>query len=107
MLLVIARELSITAPDFDRVYDLDRSYQGLHETLAKFADEVPEGWPSEEGDIWTYSFAGDMHAHCAVYSPSENRLIHAYPVAQMVAEHAAVGKWLRRVHRRYRIRGLE
>jgi hypothetical protein len=102
----MGKELGIIAPEYDRVYDVDRSYEGLHETLAEFAYELPLDEPHHEGDIWTYSFAGDMHAHCAVFSPSENVIVHAYPVVQSVAEHSATGKWLKRVHRRYRVRGL-
>jgi cell wall-associated NlpC family hydrolase len=106
MLILMGKELGIIAPDYDRVYDPQSSYLGLHETLAEFAFGLPENEPHKEGDIWTYSFAGDMHAHCAVFSPSENLVIHAYPVVQAVAEHTATGKWVKRVHRRYRVRGL-
>lgn len=107
LLIVLGKELGLLPQEFDATFDHDRTYDGLHGTLSKFADEIPEEWPAEEGDVWTYSFAGDMHAHCAVYSPSDNSLVHAYPAVQKVAEHSAVGKWVRRVHKRYRVRGLQ
>lgn len=106
LLLVAGKSLGLVGDDFERVYPTERSYDGLHETLAALAVEVPAGSEPMEGDIVTYSFMGDMVAHCAVQSVQDGTIIHAYPAVKKVAEHTMSGKWERRVHRRYRAKGL-
>jgi hypothetical protein len=104
LLIAAGKRAGLVDPNYEKVYGTDDSYQGLHETLAEFADEIgPEIEPAD-GDIWTYSFMGDMHAHCAVHSATDGTVVHAYPVVGAVAEHSASGKWIRKIHRRYRVR---
>lgn len=106
LLICVSRNIGIIPADRDWIFQTDESYRGLHETLSEFADELQEGEPREEGDILTYAFSGDMVAHCSIFSPSENIIIHAYPALGCVCEHSLSGKWKRKIHRTYRMRGL-
>lgn len=107
LLIVVFRSVGLIDENFDEVFDIDQSYQGLHQTLSRFADEIPIESENMDGDIWTYSFSGDMHAHCAICSVSTQTIIHAYPSVQKVSEHSWSGKWTRRIHKKYRMRGID
>lgn len=104
LLLAIGEQLELPVKMLDQFSDHNATYRLLHQNLLTICIELDDEDMPKAGDIVTYSFAGDLHAHAAIET-GEGTIIHAYSPASGVCEHPKVGKW-KRVHRRFRLEAV-